>query len=527
MTFGTSVLARQRATLRKILPWGKRLRSTLSTLILVACFFASMPLASAREAAGTRDAQALKEQLIREYPSLLYVDHYRAAYPDEIQGTRPIWSEGSAPAVPDSQSLVEALAQLQDQHVALVGAKAGKTETLGVLFRSSADGSLIAWRDFDPATTKGALKRGDRVLAIGGVKSQAWLQQVAKLTFGGNRRGRMAEAALDLGLATPIVHKTSGLGAQVELLVHSRGKSPRMVKLAYRPMNEQLAIAMSAAIEQPDLPERFQVGGLRVGALRIGAFAPQYDPVFVKASDAAGATPGTSDDEAMLAGYCAVVHGFTKRFDSLAQNVDVMVLDLRGNMGGFDREARLFADALAGAKLPRTFDFAATSTRGTVELVEEKIDPSCGRVAVRRPVVVVVDAGTRSAGEFMTSWLWAAGFPVIGETTMGAGGGYQFEGPSSFALPESGFNVRASAVFSIFDPVRALTPGRRLEAPLVELITAQNFKPSRARPFAIQSVGFIPDLQVDSRARDLQDGGLAQLKAAIAKMMKQGRLRQD
>jgi hypothetical protein len=160
-----------------------------------------------------------------------------------------------------------------------------------------------------------------------------------------------------------------------------------------------------------------------------------------------------------------------------------------------------------------------------VELVEERIDPSCGHVSVQRPVMVFVDAGTRSAGEFMTSWLWAAGIPVIGETTMGAGGGYEFNGPSSFALPESGFDVRTSAVFSIFDPVGALKPGRRSETELVEQLTADNFKPSRLRPFSVQAVGFTPDLVVESHVADLQDGGLAQLRDAIAKLAAQGRLK--
>lgn len=499
------------------------MRLILSALIFFGCL-AGIPSASA-QAAGVQDAKVLRDHLARYYPSLRYVERYRAAYHQEVQGTAPIWTPGPDARIETSRALVEALAQLQDQHVALVGAKAGRTETLGVLFRSSADGGLVAWRNFDPGTTPGALKQRDQVLAIDGVRVGTWLPRAARLTFGGNRRGRMAEAALDLGLGTPIVHRTAGLGAQVALLVRSGNEASRKVMLRYRPMDENLAAAMSTAIGQSDLPDRFQAGSMRVGSVRFGAFAPQYDPVFIKISDAAAALPGATEDQAMLAGYCAVTEGFVKRFDAIAQDVDVMVLDLRGNMGGFDREARLLADALAGKKLPRTFDFAATPTRGMVELVEERNDPSCGHVSVQRPVLVFVDAGTRSAGEFMTSWLWAAGFPVIGETTMGAGGGYEFNGPSSFALPESGFEVRASAVFSIFDPVGTLVPGRRKEEELNEQITADNFKPSRLRPFSVQAVGFTPDLPVASHVMDLQDGGLAQLRDAIARLAAQGQLK--
>jgi hypothetical protein len=499
------------------------LRLILSAVIFFGCL-AGIPSASA-QSAGKQDAKLLRDHLIQDYPSLRYVERYREAYPYEAQGTAPIWKPGAEARIGNSRALIEALAQLQDQHVALVGAKAGRTETLGVLFRSSADGGLVAWRIFDSEITPGALKQGDQVLAINGVGVKTWLQRAAKLTFGGNLRGRIAEAALDLGLGTPIVHSTAGLDAQVALLVRSGSVASRKIVLRYRPMDGNLAVTMSAAIGQTDLPERFQSGSMRVGSVRLGAFAPQYDPVFTKASDVAAAVPGTTEDQAMLAGYCAVIEGFVKRFDAIAQNVDVVVLDLRGNMGGFDREARLLADALVGTKLPRTFDFAATPTRGMVELVEERRDASCGHVSVQRPVMVFVDAGTRSAGEFMTSWLWAAGIPVIGETTMGAGGGYEFNGPSSFALPESGFEVRASAVFSIFDPVGALKPGRRSETELVEQITADNFKPSRLRPFSVQAVGFTPDLVVESHVADLQDGGLAQLRDAIAKLASQGLLK--
>jgi hypothetical protein len=41
---------------------------------------------------------------------------------------------------------------------------------------------------------------------------------------------------------------------------------------------------------------------------------------------------------------------------------------------------------------------------------------------------VLTDAGTRSAGEFMASWLWASGATVMGERTVGGGGGFEFNG---------------------------------------------------------------------------------------------------
>jgi hypothetical protein len=72
-----------------------------------------------------------------------------------------------------------------------------------------------------------------------------------------------------------------------------------------------------------------------------------------------------------------------------------------------------------------------------------------------------------------------------------------------------------------------LAAGQQPEAALVEQITGADFRPSRVRPYAIQSVGFIPDLPVVPQAADLRDGGLAQLRAAIATLAAQGRLQRD
>ena len=140
-------------------------------------------MVNAGQVTGMKDAQVLKDRLSRDYPSLLYVDRYRAAYPKESQGSGPFWSREWASALLDTKSLVETLAQLQDQHVALVGPKAGKAETLSVLFRSSADGGLVAWRVFDRTAAKGAVRRGDQILEIDGVQARQWLERAASLTF--------------------------------------------------------------------------------------------------------------------------------------------------------------------------------------------------------------------------------------------------------------------------------------------------------------------------------------------------------
>jgi C-terminal processing protease CtpA/Prc len=475
-------------------------------------------------AARVDDGDQLRAQLIRSYPSLRYVERYRHDFPDEIQG-QAFWSaEHAAPALSDADALTRALTALQDQHVALVGARAGKSETLGMLFRSASDDSVIVWRVFDTAAENAHVAEGDEVLAIDGQDAHAWMQHAAALTFGGQRRGRYAEAATELGLATPVVHRVAGLGNAVAMRLQDAKGQTKAVTLRYKPMDAALARSMTAAINRADLPQHFTAAGLRIGTLRLGAFAPQYDAAFVSAADAASKQPGASDDDAMLAGYCAVVHNVIRAADSVARDADVLVLDLRGNLGGFDREAWLLADALGTRPSLATLDLFAGSKPGTVQLAKEHKDPSCGHVATHAPLVVLTDAGTRSAGEFMASWLWASGATVIGERTVGAGGGFEFNGEPGTPLPSSGYAVRFSGNFSVFDPAGTLSEGEHPEAALVDMLVRDHFAPSRTRPFAIQSVGLKPDVALGTTLADLRDGGQRSLVNALSKMKASHRL---
>ncbi len=503
-------------------------RSSRATALLCICIASAAAQAATpqvKDAAKPDDGAVLRAQARQAYPSLLYVDRYRARFPDEAQGATPFWSaDAPTPAIAQSDDLVRALAGLEDQHVALIGPKAGKTETLGALFRTSTDGSMIAWRVFDASAKNAGIAVGDQVLAIDGMPTGAWLHRASALTFGGNRRGRYAEAALDVGLGTPIVHRTAQLGSDVNLLVQAANGSVRTVGLHYQPMDEQRATAMATAIDQPDLPEVIDAHGTRVGTLRFGAFAPQYDPVFVKASDLESGKPGATDDQAMLAGYCAVVGAFVERFDAVARKSDVVVIDLRGNLGGFDRLARLETDAIVATPTPPTFDLFASGKQGKLRLAVEQRDPSCGHATQQRPIVVLDDAGTRSGGEFMAAWLWSSGAIVVGESTAGAGGGFEFNGGAGIDLPASGLRVRISGDFTVFDPKAQLADGDVAEEAIVAQVAADGFAPSHDRPFAIQSVGLRPDMPTATTLADLRDGGVAELDTAIAKLRDQHRL---
>ena len=468
--------------------------------------------------AATDDSTQLRTQVTHNYPSLRYVERYRHDFPEEVQG-KAFWStDTTPPPLADASALTKALTALQDQHVALVGAKAGKTETLGLLFRTASDGSAIIWRVFDTTAIGGTVAEGDQVLAIDGQDAHAQLEHIATLTFGGQRRGRYAEAATELGLATPAVHRVAGLKNAVTLRLRDAKNQTKTVTLHYKPVDAALAKSMTAAINRPDLPQRFTAEGLRIGTLRLGAFAPQYDDAFVTASDTASKQPNATDDTAMVAGYCAVVRNFIREADAAARDADVLVLDLRGNLGGFDREAWLLADALGTKPSLSTLDLFASTGAGTVQLTKEHTDPSCGHVTSHTSLVVLTDAGTRSAGEFMASWLWASGATVVGERTVGAGGGFEFNSEPATPLPGSGYAVRLSGNFSVFDPTGTLTDGAHAEGALIDMLAQDQFAPSRTRPFAIQSVGLRPDLALSTTLADLHDGGQASLVKVLVQL---------
>ena len=122
-------------------------RSSRATALLCMCLAYAAAQAATPQVKGAvkpDDGAVLRAQVRKAYPSLLYVDRYRALFPEEAQGATTFWSaDAPAPASAQSDDLVRALAGLEDQHVALIGPKAGKTETLGALFRTSTDGSMI------------------------------------------------------------------------------------------------------------------------------------------------------------------------------------------------------------------------------------------------------------------------------------------------------------------------------------------------------------------------------------------------
>ncbi len=431
------------------------------------------------------------------YPSLVYVERYRAAYPSDVEGSNDGWTgKATPPSDATAADVTRLLTGLADQHVALAGPDAGKSETLGVLFRTSTDGHMIAWHVVDPRIA--ALETGEEIVAVDGTSTATWLMRSARLTFGGNARSRQAEAALNLGLGTPAAHEVAGLGRAVTLAVRDQKGLLRQIQLTYQPMTPARAAAVAHSVDLPDLPEVMRIGRYRVGTIRIGAFAPQYDPVFTSAADAA-AEKTDDPDGPMLAGFCAVTRRMIVRFDTIARRSDLMVVDLRGNMGGFGREVGAFTWALTGNAPVRTYDVVASGIPGRVRLQSEPVDPSCGSVSSRKPLFVLVDAGTRSGGELLATHLWVAGATVLGERTVGAGGGRDSVS-AGIPIGKTRYKALVSENFYVFDPKSDLQPGDMDEVDFVERVAADRFAPSHRRPYTTQAVGVLPDIVLTIRA---------------------------
>ncbi len=473
----------------------------VSGLILSACLLCA-----------AADKPGLRAALETSYPSLAYVERYRSEYPEDVEGTDLSWLQlDAAPALVTPADVTRLLMGLADQHVALAGPKAGKTETLGVLFRTSTDGAMTVWRVLEPASSP--LRANEEILAVNGRPTAHWLAATARLTFGGNDRSRQAEAALNLGLGTPAAHEVAGLDKTVALMVRNSDGAVRTVQLAYKPMSADFGGAVANAVEAPDLPDVMQVGRYRIGTIRIGAFAPQYDRAFKIAADAAP-VKADNPDGPMLAGFCAVTRNLVARFDTVARRSDFMVVDLRGNMGGFAREARAFAWALTGRAPVQTYDVVASGVPGRVRLQPEVQDPDCGVAVVRKPLFVLVDAGTRSGGELLATYLWAAGATVLGERTVGAGGGRDSVSPG-VPVGDTGYNALISENFYVFDPKGELRPGDMPEGSFVDRVAENRFAPSHERPYTTQAVGVLPDVALTVRGSDLRDGGADLLARGI------------
>jgi|GEM_PF-2366881 len=488
--------------------------------MLLSGMLCAAPAANASTTEPATDGQTLHDELRRHYPSLSWIERYRQAYPAEVQGNDALWHATPAPALDNNEQLIDALVALQDQHVALADPAGGKPETLGVLFRTSSDGAMVVWRRIDPSVT--TLAEGEQVLSIDGVAVARWLEQAAQRTFGGNRRSRMAEAAVKLAMASRAEHAATGLANRVHFTIRDAGGKERTVELTYQAVTAQTGAAIAQAVERSDLPDVVLAGGYRVGVLRFGAFAPQYDADFNQAADAAD-VPGASQDAPMLAGFCALVRKRLAGIDALAARSDLLLVDLRGNLGGFGREARLLAQALTREPLARTLDLFTTGTPGRVKLVEQHNDASCGSIATPRPLLVWTDAGTRSSGEFMATWLWSAGAITIGERTIGAGGGRDADA-AGIQLPNSGMRVKYSGNFSVFDNGTRLQSGQTDELALLDLVSQNRFAPSRTRPFAIQAVGLAPDVPLPTTTGDLLDGGRSAIERAVARLIQSRRL---
>lgn len=231
-------------------------------------------------ATSQTDGEALRQELREHYPSLAWVERYRQAFPAEVQGNNALWQAPVAPTLGSYADIITALVPLQDQHVALVDLNSGKQEALGILFRTSSDGAMIVWRHIDPALT--ALIDGEQITDIDGQPVKHWLENAANQTFGGNRRSRMAEAALKLAVATPADHAAVNLNREVRFGVVGKDDKHRTVTLTYRPITPQTGAALAHAVERTDLPDIVQAHGYRVASRNYQQFLKAFGRTFAQ-----------------------------------------------------------------------------------------------------------------------------------------------------------------------------------------------------------------------------------------------------
>ncbi|MCC8596096.1 S41 family peptidase [Xanthomonas vesicatoria] len=137
--------------------------------------------------------------------------------------------------------------------------------------------------------------------------------------------------------------------------------------------------------------------------------------------------------------------------------------------------------ALTGRKPVKTYEMSASGTPGIVHLEALQDDASCGSVAAHKPLIALVDAGNRSAGELLATYLWASGATFMGEHTIGAGGGRDSQSQGG-ALGDSGYRALVSDNFYIFDPTDNLRAGEMDEATLVDRVATDVFLPKPKAP---------------------------------------------
>jgi carboxyl-terminal processing protease len=249
-----------------------------------------------------------------------------------------------------------------------------------------------------PAAVSGALSANDRIIAVAEGKNGKWVDVIG---------WRLDD----------VVQLIRGkVGTTVRLQVLPAGAAPGSPEKVVELVRNKVTLEAQAAQKEVRKVKRGD-REIKVGVINVPSFYQDFEAKSSGAKD-----------------YRSTTRDVRKLIDELKQeNIDALVVDLRGNGGGHLTEAT----ALSGLFIPNGPIVQLRETGGRVEVLDDP-EPS---VAWDGPLVVLVDRFSASASEIFAAAIQDYGRGiVVGQQTYGKGSVQNLYPLDRYALgPDPGF----------------------------------------------------------------------------------------